>query len=149
MGDRVLIYDINREAVVVGLPDRSGNVQVQAGNMKMRVKTGNLRLLGAAQKQPKPRTTLSRTVTKATERRGTSELDLRGKMVEEALLELDYFIDRSVMSHLETITVIHGKGTGALRRAVQGHLKGHKSVKSFRLGVYGEGESGVTIVTLK
>lgn len=149
LGDRVLIYDINQEATVVGLPDRSGNVQVQAGPMKMRVKLKNLRLLGAAKKPSRPRTTVSKSVTKATERRGTSELDLRGKMVDEALMELDYFIDRSVMSHIETITIIHGKGTGALRRAVQGHLKGHKNVKTFRLGVFGEGESGVTIVTLK
>ena len=117
--------------------------------MKMRVKLKNLRLLGAAKKPSRPRTTVSKSVTKATERRGTSELDLRGKMVDEALMELDYFIDRSVMSHIETITIIHGKGTGALRRAVQGHLKGHKNVKTFRLGVFGEGESGVTIVTLK
>jgi len=150
MGDRVQIYDINQEGTVVGLPDRSGSVMVQVGMMKMRVKIGNIRLLSVQKNKPqKPRTVVSRSVTKATERRGSSELDLRGKMVEEALMELDYFIDRSVMSHIETITVIHGKGTGALRRAVQGHLKGHKSVKTFRLGVFGEGESGVTVVTLK
>ena len=67
----------------------------------------------------------------------------------EALLELDLFIDGCVMNKLEQITVIHGKGTGALRTAVQSHLKKHKNVRTFRSGVYGEGETGVTIAQLK
>ena len=73
----------------------------------------------------------------------------RGETVEEALMELDQFLDNCVMANQSQVTIIHGKGTGALRKAVQQHLKHHPSVKSFRLGVFGEGESGVTIVELK
>ena len=83
------------------------------------------------------------------QRRASMELDLRGETVEEALMELDQFLDNCVMANQGQVTVIHGKGTGALRKAVQQHLKHHPSVKSFRLGVFGEGESGVTIVELK
>lgn len=148
IGDSVQIFDIDKKAVVLEEPDKSGMVSVQAGIIKMRVKLENLRLL--KEENPyKPKSKVMRTVRSNAERSGGSELDLRGKMVEEALMELDFFIDRSVMSHLENITIIHGKGTGALRKAVQGHLKGHRSIKTFRLGVFGEGESGVTIATLK
>ena len=69
--------------------------------------------------------------------------------IEEALIEVDRFIDSSVLSGVHQITIIHGKGTGALREAIQNHLKKHKSIKSFRLGAYGEGETGVTIAELK
>ena len=75
--------------------------------------------------------------------------DLRGMTVDEALLTLDQFLDSMLMSGIGEFTVIHGKGTGALRTAVQRHLKGNKFVKSYRLGTFGEGENGVTIVTLK
>ena len=78
-----------------------------------------------------------------------TEIDLRGMTADEALMELDRYIDSSVLSGVTTITIIHGKGTGALRSAIQQHLKGHKNVKSFRLGRYGEGEAGVTVVELK
>ena len=78
-----------------------------------------------------------------------SELDLRGETVLDALLEVDRFLDNAQLNGLNQVTIIHGKGTGALRKAVQDHLKRHSAVKSYRLGVYGEGESGVTIVELK
>ena len=77
-----------------------------------------------------------------------TELDLRGQTADEALLELDRFIDDAVMVGLGQITVIHGKGTGALRSAVHAHLRTHPSVKSYRLGTFGEGENGVTIVEI-
>lgn len=148
MGDSVQIYDIDKKAVVLELPDKSGLVTVQAGIMKMRVPLGNLRLI--AEKNPyKPTGKVMRSVRKATERNASTEIDLRGQTVEEALLEVDFFIDRAVMSHLEQITIIHGKGTGALRAAIHSHLKRHKSIKSYRLGTFGEGESGVTIAQLK
>ena len=121
---------------------------VQAGIMKMRVKVANLRLV--EQKNPYKQTGRTiRSTTKAVERRASTEIDLRGQTVEEALMDVDFFIDRAILSHLEQITIIHGKGTGALRSAIHRHLKSHKSVKSFRLGTFGEGEAGVTIVELK
>ena len=147
-GDDVQVVDIDKRATVLEEPDKSGNVMVQAGIMKMRVKVENLRLL--EQKNPYRQT--GRTVhstTCAVDRRAETEIDLRGQTVEEALLEVDFFIDRAVMSHLEQVTIIHGKGTGALRKAIQQHLKGHRNVKSFRLGTFGEGEAGVTIAELK
>jgi DNA mismatch repair protein MutS2 len=83
------------------------------------------------------------------ERSAGTDLDLRGQTVEEALLEVDRFLDNAVLCGLERMTIIHGKGTGVLRAAVHSHLKGHRQVKGFRLGVYGEGETGVTVVELK
>ena len=77
------------------------------------------------------------------------EINLLGMTVEEALMEADRFIDNGVMSGQSTLYIIHGRGTGALRKAIQSHLRRHPSVKSYRLGVYGEGEDGVTVVELK
>ena len=87
-------------------------------------------------------------VSKST-RKAATEIDLRGKNVEEALIYLDRFIDQCVLSNIENITIIHGKGTGALRKSVNTHLKNHPNVCERRLGVFGEGEDGVTIAKLK
>ena len=78
-----------------------------------------------------------------------TEVDVRGKTVDEALMDVDQFIDNAVLLGLKIVTIIHGKGTGALRTAIHQHLRSHRNVRTFRLGVYGEGESGVTIVELK
>ena len=77
------------------------------------------------------------------------ELDIRGRACDEGVYEMEAFLDRAVLSHISTVTIIHGKGTGLLRKAVHQRLKKLPYVKSFRLGVFGEGEDGVTIVTLK
>ena len=76
------------------------------------------------------------------------EIDLRGMASDEALLELDKYIDNAVLSGITTITIIHGKGTGVLRKSVQSYLRSHKNIKTFRIGVFGEGENGVTIAEL-
>ena len=107
----------------------------------------NLRLLKEKAVQFQGKTT--RNVRSNAERKVTTEVDLRGETVEEALMDLDIFIDNAVMSGIHQINIIHGKGTGALRKAVQQRLKNHPSVRTYRLGVYGEGESGVTIAELK
>ena len=146
VGDEVLLYDIDKEATVLELP-KDGTVLVQAGIIKTRVPLGNVRLLSKRQLKKKNPT---RTVTKNVSTPETSSsLDLRGQTVEEALMEVDNFLDRASRMHLSQVTIIHGKGTGALRTAVQQHLRRCSQVKSFRLGTYGEGESGVTIADLK
>ncbi|MGN1423595.1 MAG: Smr/MutS family protein, partial [Oscillospiraceae bacterium] len=88
-------------------------------------------------------------VTSNMNRRGGMELDIRGMMGDEGVLEVERFIDGAQLAGLSQITIIHGKGTGALRAAVHQCLKTHPSVKSYRLGAYGEGEAGVTVVELK
>ncbi len=144
-GDNVLIFDLDKKAVVLEAP-RDGQVMVQAGIIKTRVEVKNLRLLDEKQKD-KPK---GRTVTKnvSAPEAGTS-LDLRGMNADEALMEVDSFLDRVGRMGLAQVTIIHGKGTGVLRAAVQKHLRRCPGVKSFRLGAFGEGESGVTIVELK
>ena len=78
----------------------------------------------------------------------SGEVDLRGMASDEAILELDKYIDNAVLSGITTVTIIHGKGTGVLRKAVQAHLRSHRNIKSFRTGSFGEGENGVTIAEI-
>lgn len=146
-GDSVLIYDIDKNATVLEAP-KDGSVLVQAGIIKTRVPLANLRLLGEKQKQKQQQK--GRTVTKSVSAPDTSvDLDLRGMNAEEGLMEVDAFLDRAARMGLTRVTIIHGKGTGILRTAVQQHLRKCPQVKNFRLGAYGEGESGVTIAELK
>jgi DNA mismatch repair protein MutS2 len=154
-GDRVLIYDIDKNAIVVTPPDKSGMTEVQAGIIKTRVPVKNLRLL----KDDTVHTTATnkggpvrkpRNVTKELSRNNIrTEVDLRGMTADEAILELDRFIDGAVLSGVNMISIIHGKGTGVLRSAVNQRLRSHPNIKTYRLGVYGEGENGVTIAELK
>lgn len=150
-GDEVRIVDIDKAGMVTAPADASGYVEVQAGIIRTRVKVDNLRLLSGV--AAKGKTTVggkrTRTLPSTIDRAVTAEIDLRGQMTDEGILELDRFIDDAVMQNTDRITVIHGKGTGALRQAVHQFLRSHPSVKSYRLGVYGEGENGVTIVELK
>lgn len=144
-GDSVLIFDIDKNATVLEEP-KDGQVLVQAGVVKTRVELSNLRLLEGKQKQKKPERTVTRSISTAAV---STSLDLRGKDSEEGIMEVDAFLDRMARMNIPQVTIIHGKGTGVLRTAVQQHLRKCPQVKSFRLGTYGEGESGVTIVELK
>lgn len=147
-GDSVLVVDINKLGTVLQEPDASGSVLVQTGIMKSRVPLSNLRL--AEQKKTAPvkgRTT--RTITSNKDTKASLELDLRGQTVEEALMEVDMFINRSILSNVGLVTIIHGKGTGALRAAVHDYLKHCNQIRSYRLGTFGEGEAGVTIAEIK
>ncbi|MGX8709185.1 endonuclease MutS2 [Caproiciproducens sp. R1] len=149
VGDTVLLYDIDKQGTVLQLPEgNSQNVLVQAGIIQTRVPLSNLRLV-QEKKGKEKRRTVTRNVTGRAQAKVTTELDLRGQTTEEAIMNVDRFIDSALLSGIEQLTVIHGKGTGALRAAVQQHLKRHPSVRSYRLGVFGEGEAGVTIVELK
>ena len=147
-GDGVLIFDIDKKGTVLEEADTSGKVLVQAGIIKTRVPLDNLRLLNEKPQKEIVRST-TRNVKGAATARPVTDVDLRGMTAIEAIMELENAIDSAILSGIGQITVIHGKGTGVLRREVHAHLKGNKAVKSFRLGVYGEGESGVTIVELK
>lgn len=145
-GDALFLIDLNKSAVAISDEDSSQNVMVQVGGMKLRVPVKNLRFEKKKQKQSQ--TVNERTVESKIQKKIVQELDLRGYDSIDAIIELDKFIDSALLSGVNQLTIIHGKGTGVLRRAVQKHLKSHKSVKSYRLGNFGEGEAGVTIVTL-
>ncbi len=145
VGDEVLLYDIDKSATVLELP-KDDTVLVQAGIIKTRVPLSNVRLVSTRQLKKQQ----GRSVTKSVSTPEIStSLDIRGQNVEEALMEVDAFLDRASRMHLPLVTIIHGKGTGVLRSAVQQHLRRCSQVKSFRLGVDGEGENGVTIAELK
>lgn len=148
-GDQVLLSDIDKKGTVLSPPDQHGNVMVQAGIIKTKVKVDSLRLLEHEKESRPAAPAVRRGVESRAVRRTAVELDLRGKAVDEGLMELDSFLDQAIMGGMETVTVIHGKGTGVLRNAVRQHLRSHPSVRSSRPGVYGEGEDGVTVVELK
>ncbi len=149
-GDTVYVVDLQRKGIVSGDPDDSGFVFVQMGVMKTKLNISRLRL-----EEPEKVTYKNKSSRKTgkigvkVERRGSMELDIRGCACDDGVYQLDAFIDRAVMSNISMVTIIHGKGTGVLRQAVQNRLKSHPSVKSYRSGVFGEGEDGVTIAELK
>lgn len=149
VGDNVLIFDIDKKAVVLELPDKNGEVLVQAGIIKTRVKLSNLRLLGDESKPKKQYGKRLRNVPSNVDVHPMTEIDVRGMSAVEAIMAVDSAIDNAILTNIEQITIIHGKGTGVLRKEIQAHLRKSKYVKSFRLGVFGEGESGVTIVSLQ
>ena len=117
--------------------------------MKMSVKAGEVRLIEEPKQQKKPAVSIQSRAAQLLRTAASSELDIRGMETIEAEGVVENFLSAAVMGRLETITIIHGKGTGALRKAVHALLRRNKAVKSFRLGVYGEGEDGVTVVTMK
>lgn len=146
VGDKVLLSHIGTVGTVLALPDSKGEVMVQAGAMKMKVPVKVLRK-GPEEQKKKPKGGASK--VSVAPRQAQMECDVRGMTVEEALVQVDLFIDGACLNSLKQVSVIHGKGTGALRSGIHSHLKRHPSVSEFRLGRYGEGEDGVTILTLK
>lgn len=147
-GDSVLIYDIDKKATVLKAPDKDNMVLVQAGIIKTRVPLSNLRLV-KQEKVKTPQFSSKRSVRSTADIHPSTEIDVRGKFPEEAIMEVDSAIDSAILANINQITIIHGKGTGVLRREIQEFLRHHRAVKSFRLGVFGEGENGVTIAELK
>ena len=146
-GDRVRILTIGSEGVVLAPADAKGEVQLQAGVMKFKAHISQLRLI-KVKEAPKPKATVS-TKTDTLTRSVATECDVRGMTLDEALMKVDEFLDQCMMQGLGEVYIIHGKGTGVLRSGIQQSLRHHPHVKSFRLGQYGEGESGVSVVTLK
>ncbi len=149
-GDTVELVKMGTRASVIAV-NKDGSLQLQAGILKITAKQEEVRVVedagGGGKKQAAQ--IAQRAEHKLRALGASPEVDLRGMMTDEAILALDRFLDNAVMGRLETVTVIHGKGTGAVRKAVREHLKRSKYVKSFRPGRYGEGEDGVTVVELK
>jgi len=148
VGDTVEIIHLNTQGTVLSAPDSKGNVQLQAGIMKLNANITQLRLI----QQKKPQQQKKSTVhvhSQSQSRTVRMECDVRGMALDEALMEVERYLDEAVMAGMNEVSIVHGKGTGILRQGIQKHLKTYPHVKSYRTGVYGEGEMGVTIVTLK
>lgn len=147
-GDNVLIFDIDKKGIILDIDETAQNALVQAGIVKMRVEFSNLRLL-KEDTVKKPIRKSTRTVKTDVSRAASTEVDVRGQTAMEAIMSVDNAIDSAILMGLNTLTIIHGKGTGVLRKEIQAHLKKHPSIRSYRLGTYGEGDAGVTIAELK
>lgn len=148
-GDEVRIVSLeNKKATVLKKPDAKGDVLVQAGIMKIAVRLDDLRLLNEPAKKGPQTDTAAGKVTLGDKSVGLS-IDVRGKLVDEAIIEVDRYLENAAMNGLNEVMIIHGKGTGALRTGIQSYLKTHRLVESFRQGAYGEGDAGVTAVTIK
>lgn len=149
-GAAVKILDMNQEATVLKEPDKDGNVRVQAGIIKLDVHITNLRCV-----EEKKSKELAEKYVKSTRafesktKNVSTEVDVRGQTLEEAWVNAEKFLDDCYLAGISPVSIIHGKGTGVLRKGIQQYLKKHRYVKSYRNGKYGEGEDGVTIVELK
>ncbi len=151
LGESVKVLSMNLTGTIGSLPDARGNVTVQMGILRSQVNISDLEII----EEPSPYTAkkFSRT-SKSSMKMGKSltvspEINLLGKTVDEAVAELDKYLDDAILSHLNTVRVVHGKGTGALRKGIHEYLRRQKHVKSYRLAEFGEGDAGVTIVELK
>lgn len=141
---------------VSSLPDHKGNLFVQCGSMRSQA---NVRDLVPADGEPEEQQPFLRRTPGGSHKTGniklaksyqvSPEINLLGKTVDEAVSELDKYLDDAYLAHLSSVRIVHGKGTGALRRAVQAHLKKTGYVESYRQGEYGEGDSGVTIAVFR
>ncbi len=148
-GDIVVVASIDRDATVIEVKEDKKLAFVMSGSIKMWVSFEDLRKKKGSQSTEIKKTRKVTGMQSRATREVSGEIDIRGMASDEAILELDRYIDNALVSGLETIRIIHGKGTGVLRKSVQAHLRSHKAVKSFRLGTFGEGENGVTIAELK
>ncbi len=148
-GQEVFLPSFNQRGSVLTLPDDKGEVMVQVGIIKMKIHLSQLTLSDTSVENKKTSYSIRTAGVKSKAQNISPELDVRGEMVEEAIENVDKYLDDVYLSKLPQVTIIHGKGTGALRQAIQQHLKRHPLVKSYRLGKFGEGESGVTIIEMK
>lgn len=145
LGMEAFLPSLNQKVIVISMPDSRGEVQVEAGIMKINVKLKDLRKSNGVPEKKEKKAREVKLNLKTVE----SRVDLRGMDSEEACYVTDKYLDEAYLSNLSEVVVVHGKGTGVLRNAINNMLKRHPHVKSYRLGVYGEGGDGVTIVTLK
>ncbi|HZK33529.1 MAG TPA: endonuclease MutS2 [Tissierellaceae bacterium] len=146
-GETVEVLTFNQKGTVIDGPDENGNVRIQVGIMKINAHISTLKR--ATSDATEKAHVSTKKIMSSKSRDIKTEIDLRGKNLDEAFLELDKYIDDAYLAGLKQINIIHGKGTGVLRTGIQGYLKTHRNVKSHRLGVIGEGGDGVTIVEMK
>lgn len=154
VGQNVRLATLNQMAVVESLPNKNGQVQVRIGALKTMAKVSDLRLVDKVKAQPakqQPRTPRQAPQTPRIVKAASTDakIDLRGELVADGIERLDKYLDDALMAGLATVTIVHGKGTGSLRSGVHDFLRRHPRIKSFRLGVAGEGDTGVTIAELK
>lgn len=145
LGMDAYLPSLNQNVIIITMPDNKGEVQVEAGIMKINVKLKDLRLVKSASNKKEKKKRELKLNLKAVE----SRVDLRGMDAEEACFKTDKYLDEAYLANLGEVTIVHGKGTGILRKAITNMLKKHPHVKSYRLGEYGEGGDGVTIAILK
>lgn len=151
LGESVKVLSMNLTGSVVSLPDAKGNLDVQMGILRSKVNISDLEIINekpnylqkTAKRTGKGKIKMNKSLTVAT------EINLLGKTVDEAVAELDKYLDDASLAHLSSVRIVHGKGTGALRQGIHKYLKRQKHVKSFRLGAFGEGDAGVTIAELR
>ena len=150
VGDTVELTNLGVKAEILTLPDAKGECTVQAGALKLKANLKNMRSAQPDKPKKNPVKKSAASVASGISARAVErECDVRGMNLEEAICEVDLFLDGAIMNKLNEVYIIHGKGTGILRAGIQKHLRSHPAVKEFRLGRYGEGEDGVTVVTLK
>ncbi len=147
LGDTVKILSLNQKGYVLTLPDQEGNLMVQAGIMKINANINNLKLDNEQEKQPVK--TGNKSIQSSKVRSASTQIDVRGQLLEEAMMNVDKFIDDAYLASLGQVTIIHGKGTGTLRAGITQLLKSHMHVKTYRSGGFNEGGIGATIVEIK
>jgi len=147
-GQEVFLPSLNQKVIIISKPDNKGEVQVQAGIMKISVKVDDLRVSRVTE-EDKKRAKINKREMKLNLRNVSTSVDLRGMDAEEAIYTVDKYLDEAYLGGLKEVSIIHGKGTGILRNTITDMLKRHSHVKAYRLGNYGEGGSGVTVAELK
>ncbi|MBU3153617.1 endonuclease MutS2 [Clostridium estertheticum] len=147
-GEEVYLPSLNQKVIVISKPDKKGEVQVQAGIMKINVKVEDLRVSKLSQ-EDKKKAKIKKREMKLNLSNVSTSVDLRGMDSEEAIFTVDKYLDEACLGGLKEVTIIHGKGTGVLRKSITDMLKRHGHVKAYRLGNYGEGGSGVTVAEIK
>lgn len=148
-GDDVEHRTLGTRGTLLEDPDKKGNVTVQMGILKTKFNVSQLKLLDSVSVGTKEKTGSEKAYRAAVSRSFKPELDVRGMLGEDACYTVDKYIDEAIVAHVYSVTVIHGKGTGALRNAIWAFLKGDKRIESFRAGQYGEGDYGVTVIDIK
>ena len=149
VGDKVFLTTINKEGVVTALADKKGQISVTSGILKTKVSEDKLRLLDGSIRYVSDTPKVSEgKVKKTITSTFKPEIDVRGMIGDDAWFVVDKYIDDAVLAGMPTIRIIHGKGTGALRAALWKYFKSDKRIKSYRHGEYGEGDAGVTVLTL-